>query len=284
MLDYANRFAAALCLALACLFGVQKTAYAASFTLQPADAYGPVSVLIKGQIQAGDFDKFRAFLLLPGRLRAFANYVWLDSVGGNLAEAMKFANLFEKSSASVVVGPDGKCYSACFMMFASGVDRWLYAFGELGVHQVTVNLTAGSTEPDKSARENLTQAVTNNASAYLAAQGIPRTLVSKMQETPASEMFIINTLMIKREGWQRIMALQPKFLDAVELACGKQPIDASRLPAAPQTPWGTCKISYQTQKTKEFMTSELEALKAGQLSLLFLPGKLQEAQLAAGQL
>ena len=273
-----------MCMFAACLFGLQKPATAATFILQPADAYGPVSVLVKGQIQAGDFDKFRAFLLLPGHLKAFANYVWLDSVGGNLAEAMKFASLFEKSSASVVVGPDAKCYSACFMMFASGVDRWLYAFAELGVHQVTVNFPADAALLDASAKNSMTQAVTKNAGTYLASQGIPQTLVSKMQETPAKEMFIINTLMIKREGWQRIMALQPKFLEAVEQVCGPQPIEQTRPPAPAQSAWNACKISFQTQSTKRFAVSELEAVQAGQPSLLFLPGKLLESQKAVSKL
>ena len=90
------------------LCGTQTSASAADFTLQPADAYGPVAALIKGEIKAGDFERFQTFLLNPKHLQAYANYVWLDSRGGDLPEAMKIANLLEKSSASVVVGPDGK--------------------------------------------------------------------------------------------------------------------------------------------------------------------------------
>lgn len=268
-----GRFATVICLAAVCLFNSQQTASAATFVLQPADAYGPVSVLVKGQIQTGDFEKFQTFLLQPGRLKAYTNYVWLDSTGGNLAEAMKFANLFEKSSASVVVGPDGKCYSACFMMFASGVDRWLYAFGELGVHQVSVNFPTGLQGLDKTARNGIVQAVTNNAAAYLATQGIPQTLVTRMQETPASQMFIINTLMIKREGWQRIMALQPQFLEAVEQSCGKQPDPTT-------TPWASCKIDFQTRRARQFVADELVLLEAGQASVLFAQGKTALAKAA----
>ncbi len=269
-----NRFVAILCLVATCLFNTSKLASAATFALQPADAYGPMSILIRGQIQAGDFEKFQTFLLRPGHLKAYTNYVWLDSTGGNLAEAMKFVSLFEKSSASVVVGPDGKCYSACFMMFASGVDRWLYAFGELGVHQVSVDFAAGFSVPHKAARNDIVQALTNNASAYLAAQGIPQTLVSKMQETPASDMFIINTLMIKREGWQRLMALQPQFLQAVEQVCGKQPEPATPL-------WTACKVDFQTRRARQFVADEMASLEAGQASSLFARGSLKDAQESA---
>lgn len=267
-------------LAVACSVGLQQPGSAATFALQPADVYGPASVFIKGQIQAGDFEKFQLFLLQPGRLTAYTNYVWLDSIGGNLAEAMKFANLFEKSSASVVVGPDGKCYSACFMMFASGVDRWLYPFGELGVHQVSVNFPAGAPELDKVTKNSVMQSVTNSASAYLTAQGIPATLVTQMQETPALHMFIINTLMIKREGWQRIMALQPQFLAAVESVCGKQPDLQPGPPSSLQSAWTVCKINYQTKRAKKFVADELTQLEAGQASALFAQAKAAQARAA----
>ena len=255
-------------------FAFVKPAAAAEFARQEANQFGPVSITFKGQIKPGDFDRFKDFLLQPGNLKAYTNYVWLDSTGGNLSEAMKFASLFDKSSASVVVGPDGRCYSACFMLFASGVDRWLYPFGELGVHQVSVQFPANIAGLDASVKKGLVQAVTNDTSAYLAQQGIPPTLITKMQETPASQMFIINTLMIKREGWQRIMALQPKFLEAVELACGKQP---DVLPAAE---WTACKIDFQTRRAKRFVASELLQLSSGQASLLFAKDKLKEAQAA----
>lgn len=266
-----RQFLVFMTMGFAFVFG--KFAFAAEFSRQAADRFGPVSIALKGQIKPGDYDRFKDFLLLPGNLKAYTNYVWLDSTGGNLAEAMKFAGLFEKSSASVVVGPDGKCYSACFMMFASGVDRWLYPFGELGVHQVSVQFPAGLTGLDKAAKNGMVQAVTNNAAAYLTVQGIPASLVTKMQETPAREMFIVNTLMVKREGWQRIMALQPRFLEAVEQACGKQPDPAN-------APWTACKIDFQTRRAKAFVAGELAALSSGQNSMLFAQDKLKEAQAA----
>ena len=279
MLSHASRLVISLCLAIVCLFSIQKAANAANFVLQPADAYGPVSVLIKGQIQAGDFDKFRTFLLLPGHLKAFTNYVWLDSVGGNLAEAMKFANLFEKSSASVVVGPDGKCYSACFMMFAGAADRWLYTFGELGVHQISVS----SPGADRAQIKEIATSVSNDLRRYLVQQGIPLTLIDKMMETPAFDMHIIDTLMLKRMGWLRGLASRPSFLEAVEKACGPQPNVEEANPAKPSS-WAACKIDYQIKSTKRFAAGELALLTAGQPSLLFAPGSLNRASQAVEKL
>ncbi len=265
-------------LALSLLVATTPTA-AAVFTVQPADKFGPVSVLIKGRIDAGDFDKFKNFLLKPGHLKAYANYVWLDSIGGDLVEAMKFANLFEKSSASVVVGPDGKCYSACFMMFAGAADRWLYTFGELGVHRVSVN----SPQADREQRREIAANVSNDLRRYLAQQGIPPTLIDRMMDTPTFDMYIIDTLMLKRMGWLRGLASRPSFLEAVEKACGPQPEVDTAKPALPSS-WTACKIDFQIKSTMRFVAAELALLEAGQPSLLFATGSLGEAKRAVAEL
>lgn len=265
-----------------CLLGAATASPAAAFKLQPADKFGPVSVLIKGRIEPGDVDKFKSFLLKPGHLTAYANYVWLDSIGGDLLEAMKFADLFEKSSISVVVGPEGKCYSACFMMFAGAADRWLYTFGELGVHQVSVN----SPQADRAQRKEMAASIANDLRRYLALQGIPPTLIDKMMDTPAFDMTIIDTLMLKRMGWLRGLASRPSFLEAVEKACGPQPDIETTSTAKPAKPgdWVACKIDYQIKSTKRFAAAELALLEAGQPSLLFTPGPLAEAKRAVTEL
>ena len=262
-----------------CLLGAPNASTAAVFTVQPADKFGPISVLLKGRIEPGDFDKFKNFLIQPGHLKAYANYVWLDSIGGDLNEAMKFSGLFEASSASVVVGPDGKCYSACFMMFAGAADRWLYTFGELGVHRITVN----SPQADRAQRREIERKVSDDLRRYLSQQGIPATLIDQMMDTPAFDMTIIDTKMLKRMGWLRGLASRPSFLAAVEKACGTQP-DVETVNTAKPDAWTACKIDYQTKSTKAFAAAELALLEAGQSSVLFAPGKLAEAKRAVSEL
>ena len=262
-----------------CLLSISASSTAAVFTLQPADKFGPVSVLIKGRIDVGDFDRFKNFLVLPGHLKAFANYVWLDSIGGDLNEAMRFAGLFEASSASVVVGPDGKCYSACFMMFAGAADRWLYTFGELGVHRVTVN----SPQADHAQRKEIVLSVSSDLRRYLALQGIPSTLIDQMMDTPAFDMTIIDTKMLKRMGWLRGLASRPSFLAAVEKVCGAQP-DIETVNTAKPGVWTACKIDYQIKSTKAFAATELALLEANLPSVLFATGKLVEARRAVSEL
>ena len=265
-----------------CLMSVAKPSTAAEFTVQPADKFGPVSVLIKGRIEADDFDKFKNFLIQPGHLKAYANYVWLDSMGGDLNEAMRFASLFEASSASVVVGPDGKCYSACFMMFAGAADRWLYTFGELGVHRVSVN----SPNADRAQRREIERNVSSDLRRYLALQGIPPTLIDQMMDTPAFDMTIIDTKMLKRMGWLRGLASRPSFLAAVEKVCGPQPDVETLNPSTIAKPgaWTACKIDYQIKSTKAFAAAELALLETGKSSVLFATGRLVEARRAVSEL
>lgn len=265
-----------------------RLALAADFSQQAAGAYGPVSISIKGDIKDGDFDRFKDFLLLPGNLKAYTNYVWLDSRGGSLFEAQKFGRLFEQSSASVVVGPDAKCYSACFIMFAGGVDRVLYPFGELGVHQISVN----HPEIDVTTKKALLTVVANNVYTYLLAQGMPQAIIDEMRETPVSRMYILDSLMLKRNGWNTTVAIQPAFLKAVEKTCGPHPapqkslLEQQRDEDSPQrmAAWTTCRVSVQTKQALRFATNELALLVAGQPSLLFAPGKLKEATAAMAAL
>jgi hypothetical protein len=264
------------------------TASAADFRQLPAGTFGPVAIGIWGEIKEGDFERFRTFLLQPGNLKAYSNYIWLDSQGGNVIEAMKFANLFERSAASVVVGSESRCYSACFLLFAGGSDRVLYPFAELGVHQMAANAPGISA----ATRTGLLEAVSSKVYGYLLAQGMPQAVLDEMRDTPASSMFIIDRLMLKRKGWNRTMLMQPAFLDLVEKACGSHPepdkslFEQQRDETARERmkPWTACKLDLQAQHTRRFVEAELSLVEAGKPALLFAADKAKEARTAASAL
>ncbi len=264
------------------------TARAAEFSQLPAGTFGPLAIGITGEIRDGDFEKFRTFLLQPGNLKAYGNYIWLDSQGGNVIEAMKFAELIEKSSASVVVGSESRCYSACFLLFAGGSDRVLYPFAELGVHRMAANAPGIS----DAARNGLIQAISSKVYGYLLAQGMPQAVLDDMQGTPPTSMFIIDRLMLRRKGWNRSMLMQPAFLDTVEKACGPHPepdkslFEQQRDDTARERmkPWTACKQDLQARINRQFVEAELALVEAGKPSLLFAAGKAKEAGAAASAL
>lgn len=105
--------------------------------------------------------------------------------------------------------------------------------------QISVN----SPQTDRAQRREIATSVANDLRRYLALQGIPPTLVDKMMDTPTFDMYIIDTLMLKRMGWLRGLASRPSFVEAVEKACGPEPnIETANL-AKPST-WVACKIYY----------------------------------------
>ncbi len=264
------------------------TARAAEFTQLPAGTFGPLAIGISGEIRDGDFEKFRTFLLRPGNLKGYTNYIWLDSQGGNVIEAMKFAELFEKSRVSVVVGSESRCYSACFLLFAGGTDRVLYPFAELGVHRMAASAPGMS----DAARNGLIQAISSKVYGYLLAQGMPQAVIDEMQATPATSMFIIDRLMLRRKGWNRTMLMQPAFLDMVEKACGPHPepdksfFEQQRDDTARERmkPWTACKQALQAEANRQFVEAELALVQAGKPSLLFAADKAKEAAMAASAL
>ncbi len=285
-----SRITGLLCaLVVAAVFSSQPvTARAAEFTQLPAGTFGPLAIGISGEIRDGDFEKFRTFLLRPGNLKGYTNYIWLDSQGGNVIEALKFASLFEKSNASVVVGSESRCYSACFILFAAGSDRVLYPFAELGVHRIAANDRGISA----ATRTELLQAISSRLYSYLLAQGMPQAVLDEMRDTPATSMFIIDRLMLQRKGWNRSMLMQPAFLDTVEKACGPHPepdksfFEQQRDDTARERmkPWTACKQDLQAQTRLRFVQAELALVEAGKPSLLFAADKPKEAATAASAL
>jgi hypothetical protein len=98
------------------------------------------TVIISGVIEAGDADRFENILRQYG---PEIPTVTLRSQGGNVAEAMKIGRLVRslyigtrapfastksaacvKESAVLGVNVPCICASACFLIFAGGVDRW----------------------------------------------------------------------------------------------------------------------------------------------------------------
>jgi hypothetical protein len=262
-------------------------AQSAEFFYEPSSKEnGSESISIRGEINEGDFERFKEFLLRGRNLKAFTNRVWLNSPGGNVAESIKFSDLFEKISASVIVGPESKCYSACFIIFAGGVDRTLAPFGELGVHRISL----ANLQTDLKKGKSLVLPMAKDVYGYLLDRGIPRAILDKMMETPATDIFIIDFPMLMRSGWYRAMSEQPIFFDTVEKACGRfpdpyperseleQPRDEST--RQKMNKWADCKIGIKISNTQSFLDAEYQLLKQGKISLLFPKGMTESARRA----
>lgn len=261
-----------------------KSVVAAEFYVhQGSKEYPGRSITIRGEINQGDFERFRQFLLTENALEAYSNGIWLNSPGGDVAEAMSFADLFDRSSAPVKVGPYSKCYSSCVLMFAGGARRTLFPAGELGVHRLVFR----SSEIVYGREKSVLIQASEDAYAYLLRQGIPQDIVTKMRETPASEMFIIDFFDMRK----RPTLDNPAFVDTVEKVCGKMPpegklspsevplpLDGERL--APLRKWVACQNQVQSSSLRDFFRLELRDLLRTGKSYVFPTGSNSTARRA----
>jgi hypothetical protein len=142
-------------------------------------------IMIEGEIVEGDFTKFEKLvsqIFNPG-------VVWIASPGGDLAEAMKIGRLVRELKLSVWVPQkngllfpllDSKrnavCASACFFIYAAGVDRR----GEiLGIHRPYMSIAAyRKMGLDEAAfRQSMTM---NIAGDYLKKMGVSSAIIERM--------------------------------------------------------------------------------------------------------
>ena len=242
---------------------------------------------IEGEIQPGDFNKFREFLLNTDNLYSFLNFVLLTSPGGDVVEAMKFANLFDRGFIKVSVAV--KCYSSCFIMFAGGVDRSLIGIGTLGVHRISTR----ELQLDIQRAKAQISPIASDVSAYLLQQGIPRVLVDKMNETPASRLFRIDHESLTDSTIAAAVRYSPIFIDTVDRACGRDPdpFPGKYIREAPRDSqtmaaigeWVRCSNKVRLRNSYRFLLAELAMLKAGKSSVAFPDGQYERARKSIGE-
>ena len=150
--------AAAACVASVLL---SATVDAAEIRMDPSGTAAGGAVL-EGKIEAGDFDKFKSFLLNGNN----PVEIYLASPGGVLAEAMKIGLLIRTLKLSTVAPSkaltnqgrelaaarhdltdpkaDYMCASACFFIFVAGIHRSSDDLGQaiLGIHSPSLSESA----------------------------------------------------------------------------------------------------------------------------------------------
>ena len=183
----------------------------------------PNGIHIDGQIVKGDARKL-ALLLTDSiehddHYRLFLFGVRLNSPGGDVEEAMKIARLVEQAFTSTSVSGGGSCASACFLIWAAGVERHIDSHDRLGVHR----LSLAATSVDIRRAERAIAPATQSIEAFLLAAGIPRLVIQKMNETPSSDIFWVTPGWLIQEGIGIAIGERPAFLDVAEKACGINP-------------------------------------------------------------
>jgi len=106
----------------------------------------------------------------------------LDSPGGDLIEAEKFAGGIHSAHLNTVVGPHQQCASACFLIFAAGARRFAARDAEIGVHSAA---SSGGKETLMSMAA--TVAMARDAAAY----GVPDVILGKIVNTEPGRIQVL---------------------------------------------------------------------------------------------
>lgn len=174
-----------------------RSAYTMDFSQTHANPFdGSASphpfLLMRGEIVPGDYDRLIRFYLR----NALYNddgvdltrvQVTLSSPGGDVTEALRIGKFLKSIFARVNVGPTyGPCASACFIIFASAVERSSYS-PFVGIHRPYISpKRMRSLSPEQA--ETLETKAMLDAEEYLHQLRVPNNLVEIMFEHASTEI------------------------------------------------------------------------------------------------
>ena len=144
-------------------------------------------VLLKGEIVPGDYNRLLEFAV-NNNVDLAQHPIILASPGGDVSEALKIGELLKRLYVAAVVGPvTGQCVSACFIIFASSVDRIMNNEKMIGIHRPYVY-------PDRlrslspSAAETLETDALLEAEKYLHDLRVPTSIMEEMFQQASTEV------------------------------------------------------------------------------------------------
>jgi hypothetical protein len=138
-----------------------------------------VIIAVTGELADGDADGLEARIKAANDRGQIVSAVRLDSPGGSLAEAIKLADLIRRAKLPTLVAAGSRCASACFIVFAAGIEKFASYDASIGVHGVS----------DESGHETArTEAATISMARIANAFGVPTRIIGQMVVTPARDI------------------------------------------------------------------------------------------------
>ena len=164
-----------------------------------------------GEIVPGDYNRLLRFLI-KNNYNLADGMIVLSSPGGDVTESLRIARLIASTYTPVSVGPAlGKCASACFIIFASAVDRSSVG-GLIGVHRPYL-----SPERMRNLSPEAAEALENRAllaaKKYLEKLQVPSSIIEEMFDNPSTQVHWLSNYELVNELGTRAPWLQ-EFLIA----------------------------------------------------------------------
>ena len=143
-------------------------------------------LLMQGEILPGDYQRLLAFAI-HSNSDLTRKQIILSSPGGDVAEALKIGKLIKGLYTNVWVNSwSGPCASACFIIYASAVER-LAGVGIVGIHRPYISHERVQLLSPADAEALETRALLD-AEEYLHKMRVPNNLVDAMFERASNEI------------------------------------------------------------------------------------------------
>jgi hypothetical protein len=182
---------------------------------------GPVGPLVlSGEIMPGDCDRLLARIAGDEARFLSQNKIILASDGGDVAEALKIANLVNSLFTEIIVERrTGRCASACFFVYAAANQR-----GTDGEHLIGINRpyfidsTTSLPPADAAAVEDT---ALSQVRIFLKDNEVPGYLIEEMFRHPSNDAYWLSaldeaSLGYKSASFQRFLADNCAWNDSME--------------------------------------------------------------------
>lgn len=184
--------------------------------------------LMQGQIVPGDYDRLIRYAK-DNNLDLTTFRVILSSPGGDVTEALRLGKFLKSIYAPVSVGPEyGQCASACFIIFASAVERASMS-GLIGIHRPYLSPERMRTLSPGQAEASESRAMLN-AEEYLHQLRVPNNLVEVMFEHASNEIHWLSDDELERQLGKR----PPWYEEFLIARCGLDKAVEQRFLAEPE--------------------------------------------------
>jgi hypothetical protein len=138
-----------------------------------------IVIAVRGELVRGDTDAAEGMIKTANDRGRLISAIQLDSAGGSLAEAIAFSGLIRRAKLSTIVAAGSRCTSACFIVFAAGIEKFASHDAAIGVHGVS----------DRHGQETAqTEAATLAMARIASGFGVPYDIIVQMVTTHPRDM------------------------------------------------------------------------------------------------
>jgi len=189
---------------------------------------------VAGEIVPGDSEHMiRELLKAPpsGNERRSLYEVELDSLGGNVVEAVRLAQLIDSLFVDVTVPARAVCASSCFFLYlagntrrATGMDPSLapgdYSLGQIAIHRPYLKaLPAGPSAFQQAEHDQ--QNLISRAREYLINRQVPQYLVERMMQRPSNDAYVLTDEDLRqigryKPGFEELLVSRCNYVRALE--------------------------------------------------------------------